>query len=62
MAAFGEQTRSRGYQQFEGDGYQNGPDGKRHSADDVELGPIDVTWSMKVFYESEAAGPIPWVR
>jgi quinohemoprotein amine dehydrogenase len=53
MAAFGNQTRSRGYQQFEAIGYKNGADGKRHTADDVELGPVDVTWSMKVFYESE---------
>jgi quinohemoprotein amine dehydrogenase len=53
MAAFGNQTRSLGYQQFDAIGFQNGPDGKRHTADDVELGPVDVTWSMKVFYESE---------
>jgi quinohemoprotein amine dehydrogenase len=53
MAAFSDETRSRGYQQFEAIGYQNGPDGKRHSADDIELGPVDVKWSLKVFYESE---------
>jgi len=53
VAAFGNQTRSGGYQQFEAIGYQNGPDGKRHTADDVELGLVDVTWSMKIFYESE---------
>jgi len=54
-ASFGNQTRSRGYQQFEAIGYQNGPDGKRRTADDVELGPVDVTWSMRVFYESEGS-------
>jgi len=59
MAAFGNDTRSRGYQQFEAIGYQNGPDGKRHTADDVELGPIDVTWSMKIFYESEGTRTDP---
>jgi quinohemoprotein amine dehydrogenase len=53
MAAFGEPGRNRGYQQFEAIGYQNGLDGKRHTADDVELGPLEVTWSMRVFYESE---------
>jgi quinohemoprotein amine dehydrogenase len=58
-AAFGEQARSRGYQQFEAIGYQNGPDGKRHTNDDVELGPVDVTWSMKIFYESEGARTDP---
>src|SRR6185436_19660534 len=29
--------------------------GKRHTPDDVELGPVDVVWSMKVFYESEGS-------
>ena len=55
MAAFGDQTRARGYQQFEAVGYQRGPDGKLHTADDVELGPLDakdVAWSLEVFYSS----------
>jgi quinohemoprotein amine dehydrogenase len=55
MAAFGDQAHPRGYQQFEAIGYQRGPDGKLHTADDVELGPInakDVTWSLEVFYSS----------
>ena len=50
LAAFGGPGQPRGYQQFAAIGYQRGPDGKRHTADDVELGPIDVTWSMEVFY------------
>jgi quinohemoprotein amine dehydrogenase len=53
LAAFGDPTRPRGYQQFEAIGYLNGPDGKRHSDDDIELGPVEVTWSMKIFYESD---------
>ena len=55
MAAFGDQAHGRGYQQFEAIGYQRGPDGKLHTADDVELGPLDpndVTWSLEVFYSS----------
>ncbi len=40
----------RGYQQFEAMAYQRGADGKLHTADDVELGPIDVTWSVEEFY------------
>ena len=55
LAAFGDQTRPRGYQQFVAIGYQRGADGKRHTGDDVELGPIDVTWSLKVFYSLEGA-------
>jgi quinohemoprotein amine dehydrogenase len=55
LAAFGDQTHGRGYQQFEAIAYQRGPDGKLHTADDVELGrvdPNDLTWSMEVFYEA----------
>ena len=59
MAAFGEQTRNRGYQQFEAIAYQNGSDGKRHTDDDIELGPIEVTWSIKMFYESEGTRTDP---
>lgn len=53
LAAFGDLTHSRGYQQFEAIGYQRGPDGKAHTADDLELGPLspdDTSWSMEVFY------------
>lgn len=51
LAAFGSQTYSLGFQQFEAIGYQRGPDGKAHTADDLELGPVEVAWSMEVFYE-----------
>ena len=53
MAAFSDPAHAPGYQQFEAIGYQRGPDGKLHTADDVELGPIssaDVAWSLEVFY------------
>jgi quinohemoprotein amine dehydrogenase len=57
LAAFADQTHVRGYQQFEAVGYQRGADGKPHTADDVELGPLDplgpgsaVNWSLEVFY------------
>ncbi len=56
MAAFGDQTYVRGYQQFEAIGYQRGEDGKPHTADDLELGPIDVSWSMQIFYAVDASG------
>ena len=51
LAAFSGEAYVRGYQQFEAIAYQRGPDGRRHTADDVELGPVDVAWSMEVFYE-----------
>ena len=57
LAAFGDQTHVRGYQQFEAIGYQRGADGRPHTADDVELGPLgllgpndEVAWSLEVFY------------
>jgi quinohemoprotein amine dehydrogenase len=54
LAAFGDRQRARGYQQFEAIGYQRGADGKPHTDDDVELGPIDAaSWSLQVFYEKE---------
>ena len=55
LAAFGSQARARGYQQFEAIGYYRGPDGRAHTADDVELGPVDVTWSMEIFYAKEGS-------
>ena len=55
LAAFGSQTRARGYQQFEAIGYHRGADGRAHTADDVELGPVDVTWSMEIFYAKEGS-------
>ena len=56
MAAFGSSKYPRGFQVFEAIGYQRGPDGKPHTADDLELGPVDVTWSMEVFYALDASG------
>ena len=51
LATFGSRTYSRGFQQFEAIGYQRGPDGRSHTADDLALGPMQVAWSMEVFYE-----------
>jgi quinohemoprotein amine dehydrogenase len=50
LARLGSETHPKGYQQFEAIGYQRGADGKPHTADDVELGPIDVTWSVEEFF------------
>ncbi|MEQ1946226.1 MAG: quinohemoprotein amine dehydrogenase subunit alpha [Bryobacteraceae bacterium] len=53
LAAFGGEGKARGYQQYEVIGYHRGPDGRRHTADDLELGPVDATWSIEIFYEPE---------
>jgi quinohemoprotein amine dehydrogenase len=49
LAHLGSETHPKGYQQFEAIGYNRGADGKSHTADDVELGPVDVTWSVEEF-------------
>ena len=51
IARLGSDVHPKGYQQFEAIAYQRGADGKPHTADDVELGPItDVNWSVEEFY------------
>jgi quinohemoprotein amine dehydrogenase len=55
VAAFGDGTHAKGYQQFEAIGYQRGPDGKSHTADDIALGPVDVTWAIQVFHATEGS-------
>ena len=49
LSRLGSQTHPKGYQQFEAIGYQRGADGKSHTADDVELGPVDVDWKVEEF-------------
>jgi quinohemoprotein amine dehydrogenase len=56
MAAFGDPQHGRGYMQFEAIGYQRGADGQVRTADDVELGPVDVTWSLERMYVAEGSG------
>jgi quinohemoprotein amine dehydrogenase len=50
LARLGSEHHPKGFQQFEAIGYQRGEDGKLHTADDVELGPVDVSWSVEEFY------------
>jgi quinohemoprotein amine dehydrogenase len=56
VSAFGDRTHARGYQQFEAIGYQRGADGRSHTADDVALGPVNVTWAVQVFHAAEDSG------
>jgi quinohemoprotein amine dehydrogenase len=55
LATFGDQTRPRGFEPFAATGYQRGPDGKLHTDDDVDLGPVDVAWSLQVFYAADGS-------
>jgi quinohemoprotein amine dehydrogenase len=50
LARLGGDVHPKGYQQLEAIGVNRGEDGKLHTADDIELGPIDVTWAMEEFY------------
>jgi len=47
----GGSQHPKGYQQFEARAYNRGADNKPNTADDVDLGPIDATWSIEEFYE-----------
>ncbi len=49
LARLGSEVHPKGYQQFEAIGYENGPDGKPNTADDVKLGPLDVDWKIEEF-------------
>jgi quinohemoprotein amine dehydrogenase len=49
IARLGSDVHPKGHQQFEAIAYQRGADGKLHTGDDVELGPIDVTWSVEEY-------------
>jgi quinohemoprotein amine dehydrogenase len=49
LARLGSDVHPKGYQQFDAVGYQRGADDKLHTADDVELGPIDVSWSVEEY-------------
>ena len=46
LARIGGMNFPKQYQQFEAIAYHNGPDGKPDTEDDLEIGPVDVAWSM----------------
>ncbi len=54
MSSFADATHPKGYRQFEAIGYQRGPDGKLHTADDLALGPVDVEWTVEKFHAATA--------
>ena len=49
ISRLGGNTHPKGYSQFEAVGYHRGPDGKPNTADDLELGPMPVKWSIEEF-------------
>ena len=49
MARVGGVVFPKQYQQFEAIAYHNGADGKADTEDDVEIGPVDVSWSLEEY-------------
>ncbi|QGP78851.1 quinohemoprotein amine dehydrogenase subunit alpha [Sphingobium sp. CAP-1] len=49
LARLGGVKFTKGYQQFEATGYDNGLDGKPNTADDIAVGPVDADWAMQEF-------------
>ncbi|HEX7284320.1 MAG TPA: quinohemoprotein amine dehydrogenase subunit alpha [Vicinamibacterales bacterium] len=49
MARVGGVAFPKALAQFEAWGYNNGPDGRAETADDIELGLVDAQWSMEEF-------------
>ncbi len=47
----GGSAHPKGYEQFEVMAYSHGPDGKDNTADDFEIGPVAVDWSVEEFHE-----------
>lgn len=52
IARLGSATHPKGYRQFEAIGFENGPDGKPNTADDLRIGPVDATWTVDEFMTS----------
>jgi quinohemoprotein amine dehydrogenase len=49
LARVGGTHHPKQFQQFEAIAYHNGADGKPDTADDINLGPVTVTWSIEEF-------------
>jgi quinohemoprotein amine dehydrogenase len=50
LTRLGGAVHPKGFQQFEAIAWNRGPDGKPNTPDDVELGPVEVEWSVEEFY------------
>lgn len=49
MARLGGVFRPKQYQQFEARGFNNGPDGRPNTDDDLDLGMVDATWTLEEY-------------
>ena len=49
MARVGGQVFPKGLAQFEAHAFDNGPDGKPDSADDIDLGVVSASWTLEEY-------------
>ncbi len=49
MARVGGEVFPKQFQQFDAIAYNDGPDGRPDTADDLEIGPVDATWSLEEY-------------
>jgi quinohemoprotein amine dehydrogenase len=61
MARVGGVVFPKQYQQFEAVAFHNGADGKPDTEDDVEIGPVDVSWSLEEYGVTYDDDDIKWV-
>jgi quinohemoprotein amine dehydrogenase len=61
IARLGSETHTKGYAQFEAEGYNFGPDGKAMTADDIPLGIVPATWKMEEFVASYGDDDVDYV-
>lgn len=61
MARVGGVRFPRQFAQFEAVGFWNGPDARPETDDDVEIGPVDVTWSVEEYGVTYQDDDVRWV-
>jgi quinohemoprotein amine dehydrogenase len=61
MARLGGGIAAKQYTQLEAVAYAAGPDGKKNTADDVPLGPVNARWALQEFYSTPDDDDIQFV-
>ncbi|HSG08347.1 MAG TPA: quinohemoprotein amine dehydrogenase subunit alpha [Longimicrobiales bacterium] len=61
MARVGGGNFPKGYQIFEAIGWDNGPDGKPDTPDDLKLGRVPATWSVEEYTATFGDDDLDWV-
>ena len=61
MARLGGGIAAKQYTQLEAIAYAAGPDGKKNTADDVALGPVNARWSLEELYSTPDDDDIKYV-